>query len=248
MACSNPHDPAAEPTGDDTSVSHEAFVNMISPNFDTKGFTAADLRAVLKRTHFILFTEKWIYCRPGTMEHVRVNRMQWPDMKDRDLIASSHRPIYGGYRKGKTEMPMGFVEDTVWSQEFLRKVIAGESIPKPVSIRGPTLFGEDREDVLQPMLMEEDVAKVRVKKEKLVFAKRLAESTSVIDLCSPQRKTRRTAGSTDLAEVDEAPPSVTSQTLTQMLAEEMDRMEPEPKKEEEEESEDDVFGHNAEGN
>jgi hypothetical protein len=216
---------------------------MIAPNFNTKEFTAADLAAVLKRTHFLLFTDKWIYCRPGTMKQVRVNRMQWPDMDDRGLIAPAYRHIYGRYRKGKSEVPMCLAEDTVWSQEFLRKAIAGESIPKPVSIRGPTLFGGDREDVLQPRLLEGDVAATRIKKERVGFAKRLAESNAVIDLCSPLRKTRRASGSDG-----PAAPEVPSQTLSQMVEEELDRMDAEPVEKQEDVDEEDPFGHIAEGN
>jgi hypothetical protein len=99
---------------------------MIAPNFKSEWFSDADMQAVLKRSHVVMFTDKWVYVRTATQERVEVARFQWPDQADKDLLSPHYRPDYGKYRRGATDMPVNFIEDTVWSHEFMKKLHLGE--------------------------------------------------------------------------------------------------------------------------
>ena len=133
---------------------------------------------------------------------MRVSRFPFTGAR-RDLLSAECKSDYGKYREGHKVLPDNFEADTVWSQAFLRRLMQGESIERPVTISGPGLFTPRLVETKHAKLMDKDTFQAAVKREKLAtFSKlTLAAAGSTIDLCSPPRPKR--------GKFDEATPAAT---------------------------------------
>ena len=191
QSCANPYAKKAEPAGDETIVSHDAFVAMLAPIFH-KDTEEDDIPAYLKRGHVFLFSDDWLYLRLATQNKVQVPHMPFNgDM--RDLLTPECKEMYGAYRRGCKDMPENYEEDMAWSVDFLKKAIKGEAIRRPHTVTGTPLFENPviMKQYLSKKTSSENAAVVKLAKQ-TSFEKRLVAKVSglVIDLDSPLKAKR----------------------------------------------------------
>ncbi|CAK9063141.1 unnamed protein product [Durusdinium trenchii] len=79
-------------------VSHESFMKLVRP---AVGYIAnADAMAILKRAAFIVFAEKYIYFRPPTEKHVKVQRVFWTNSDSKDILLPVCKPTLKNWKNG----------------------------------------------------------------------------------------------------------------------------------------------------
>ena len=79
-------------------VSHESFMKLVRP---AVGYIAnADAMAILKRAAFIVFAEKYIYFRPPTEKHVKVQRVFWTNSDSKDILLPDCKPTLKNWKNG----------------------------------------------------------------------------------------------------------------------------------------------------
>ena len=103
-----------------------------------------DFDVILARTHIILLTDNGVYYRLASTSSKPVDFIPWED-QPKDLLDQSQHAIYKAYKCDPTNhrLPPNFFADMAWSQEFLRRVLAGEPIPRtPTILRNVGLFGD----------------------------------------------------------------------------------------------------------
>ena len=77
-------------------VSHESFMKLVRP---AVGYIAnADAMAILKRAAFIVFAEKYIYFRPPTEKHVKVQRVFWTNSDSKDILLPDCKPTLKNWK------------------------------------------------------------------------------------------------------------------------------------------------------
>ena len=205
QSVSNPYDATAEPQKEDERmISHAGFVSMIAPTFH-KDFSPEDVVSFLKRTHIVLFSEKWVYYRRAGTDPVGVPRIPYPG-GEKDLLTPESKEAYGMYRKGRPFERPAYTEDMTWAVEFLRKVDRGEVIPRAHTITGRTLFSSAPSTRFWfPPLMPSAELAVKVKRERaFAFARKFSKSSTVIDLDSPSPKKLCVSSGSASSEVAEA--------------------------------------------
>ena len=149
------------------------------------------MAAILARTHLIVLTDNGTYYRVASTEKGIVNFITWhtPDMKD--ILAPEYKPIFRAYKADPEShvLPDGYHADSIWSQELLRKLLRGESVPKTIAVRQRGLFDENvREMQEAPRLLPAAEVALQVKREKVNHVwKQLKRHpvTTVIELDSP---------------------------------------------------------------
>ena len=149
-ACNNPYNALLEPTilenalkgGKVNSIAYKDFLDLVAPSFGGVEDTE-DMAAIFARTHLIVLTDKGVYWRLAGTDKEDVQFIPWPDNQSKDLLVDSQKPIFQAYKKDPEAhaLPANFHEDSVWSQELLRKLLSGEEIPRTVTVRGVSLFG-----------------------------------------------------------------------------------------------------------
>ena len=166
------------------------FLDLIQPSFaaiDSK----EDMDAILARTHVVLLGEHGVYWRVASIEKKEVNFEPWPKDEKKDLLAEDQVPIFKAYKANPTnhQLPPNFHEDSVWSQEVLCRLVAGESIPKIVThVRHTGMFGQEvPARQVAPAVMPATEAKAKVKQEKVNYVWRFLKRAGPlqIELDSP---------------------------------------------------------------
>ena len=123
-------------------IFYKDFLDLIAPSFGGVE-DAEDMAAILARTHLIVLTEQGVYWRLAGTSTDDVPFNAWPENQSKDLLIDAQKPIFKEYKKDPAahSLPPNFHADSVWSQELLRKLLAGEEIPRTITIRGASLFG-----------------------------------------------------------------------------------------------------------
>ncbi|CAE7776876.1 unnamed protein product [Symbiodinium sp. CCMP2592] len=133
-ACNNPYDRSVDEeafasmkTTKCWHISHENFIKLITPSFSAVD-EAEDLDAILARTHFIVLTDSGVYHRVAATAKDYVSFIPW-DNEPKDLLVQSQHEIFKAYKLNPHahELPPSYHEDSVWSQELLRRLLNGES-------------------------------------------------------------------------------------------------------------------------
>ena len=125
----------------------EKFLELINPSFlaiDDK----EDMDAILARTHLIVLTESGLYYRLASTSKDPVDFIQWDPKQPKDLMAASHQPIFKKYKMNPhlQEYPENYFEDLAWSQEYIRRLLHGETIPRSTTVLNRVnIFGERSE-------------------------------------------------------------------------------------------------------
>lgn len=195
-ACNNPYNDLVEEQlfqemqkKGASSISHQDFLDIIAPSF-TAVEAKEDMAAILARTHVIVLTENGVYYRVSNTQKVDVPFIQWPEPSIKDILAEEHKPIFKAYRQNPSghSLPDNYHADVIWSQELLRKLLNGESVPRTITIRRASLFSAEVSEVQQaPRLLPASEMAIKVKKEREVnFFKNLKRSNfGIIELDSP---------------------------------------------------------------
>ena len=171
-------------------IFYKDFLDLIAPSFGAVE-DSEDMAAILARTHLIVLIEKGCYWRLAGTSTDDVPFNMWPENHSKDLLLDSQKPIFKAYKKDPDAhtLPPNFHADSVWSQELLRKLLSGEEIPRTITIRGASLFGDgptERHEV--PRLLPEAEMQSRVKQEQVnqVFRNLKRQPIhTVIELDSP---------------------------------------------------------------
>ena len=152
-ACNNPYDRrvdeeafAAMNSRKIWEIPHETFLKLINPSFCGVD-DDEDMAAILARTHLIVLTDNGIYYRVAATSTSPVPFIEWEKDQPKDLLVPSYHAIFKAYKLNPSQhqLPDCYHEDCAWSQEMLRRLLNGETIPRSHTIRTPTSpFGERR--------------------------------------------------------------------------------------------------------
>ena len=123
------------------SAPHDKFVSMIKPSFLAVD-EDEDMDAILARTHIVLLTDSGIYYRIAGTSKDPVDFIEW-GTDPKDLLAPSQHMIFKQYKMNPHlhKYPEEYFRDLAWSQELLRRVLNGETIPRSSTVLGSSLFG-----------------------------------------------------------------------------------------------------------
>ena len=123
------------------SVPHAKFLDMIKPSFLAVD-EDEDMDAILARTHLVLLTDSGVYYRVAGTSKDPVDFIEW-GTDPKDLLAPSQHTILKQYKMNPHlhKYPQQYFGDLAWSQELLRRVLNGESIPRSSTVLGSSLFG-----------------------------------------------------------------------------------------------------------
>ena len=178
-------------------ITHEQFMLLIEPSFAACD-NDEDMQAIVARAHIIVVTEKHIFHRVATPEKTQVPFFEFPDMNNRDLFSDESKPAWRAYKQNPTHevYPANFQEDTVWSQEFLRRLIRGEPLPPTLTVRGPSISSASSSTVqVAPALMSGSEIFHKVKRERqFAFDRKLAKHHGMaIDITEDSPPSKRVA-------------------------------------------------------
>eukprot|EP00971_Amphidinium_carterae_P060926 1205921-Amphidinium_carterae.1 len=111
------------------SISHDVFLELLSPNFDSK-VDKTDIMAVLKRTHVVVLGDNAVYLRVAgeLMTDVMVVRY----LPEVELLDPDCKEELGKFKEGNDTNTGRFGQGLEWSLKFLGKVTAGEPLDLPV--------------------------------------------------------------------------------------------------------------------
>ena len=112
-------------------VSHESFMKLVRP---AVGYIAnADAMAILKRAAFIVFAEKYIYFRPPTEKHVKVQRVFWTNSDSKDILLPDCKPTLKNWKNGGPQ-PDTYSASVAWETEWLKELFRRHDHPvRPAS-------------------------------------------------------------------------------------------------------------------
>lgn len=212
-ACNNPYDQVLEANlvegmnkAGKSEISYKEFLDIIRPSFAAVD-SMEDMDAIMSRTHVILITNHGLFWRVASTRKDNVNFIEWPQNELQDLLAPEQVPIFKQYRSNPSnhQLPPSFHEDSVWSQEVLRRLICGEEVPKIITIntRGGLFGGEAASLHVVPALLPSETQRVAVKQEQTTTAWQSLKRTGPIsiDLDSSPSPPKRARAS------EEAPPN-----------------------------------------
>ena len=152
-----------------STISYKDFIDIINPSFAAVD-SLEDMDAIMTRTHLILITNNGIYWRVASTQKKEASFIAWPHRETQDILVPEQVPIFQEYKAnpGNHQLPPNFHEDSVWSQEVLRRLIRGEQVPKIMTIqRHQGLFGQEVPPRhVPPQVLPPAVSQVRVKVEK----------------------------------------------------------------------------------
>ena len=199
QACNNPYNRQTDEeaynsmkTSNIWEISHKQFLELIQPSFSSID-EVEDMDAILARTHVIVITDHGLYWRLAKVKKANIRFVQWPSHEPHDLLVQSQKEIFVNYKKNPTKHQLlpNFHEDMVWSQEVLHRLFEGETIPRTMTIRGMSFFGEPQSPrQIHPRILGDNDLGVRAKKEKVETAFRSSKRSGplTIDLDSPEKK------------------------------------------------------------
>ena len=111
----NAYNPEAEPeddlSEDALTIQHKDFFSMVRPALGNISVT--DAMAILKRSAFVVFSEKFIYYRLPSQEPVSVKRIRWQKL---DILLDSCKPTLKNFLEGGPA-PTSYQEHIIWEQE-----------------------------------------------------------------------------------------------------------------------------------
>ncbi|CAK9076205.1 unnamed protein product [Durusdinium trenchii] len=112
-------------------VSHKSFMKLVRP---AVGYIAnADAMAILKRAAFIVFAEKYIYFRPPTEKHVKVQRVFWTNSNSKDILLPDCKPTLKNWKNGGPQ-PDSYSASVAWETEWLKELFRRHDHPvRPAS-------------------------------------------------------------------------------------------------------------------
>ena len=126
--------------------------------------------AIMSRTHTILLMDHGVFWRIASTAKDDITFIKWPENETLDILEPSQVPIFKEHTANPAQhkLPPTFHGDNIWSQGVLGRLIAGESVPKIVTIRSHTgLFGEEvATQYIAPQVLSPTETRVQVKKEK----------------------------------------------------------------------------------
>ena len=202
-ACNNPYNQKHEEQvlkemkdKGSAAISYKDFIDIINPSFAAVD-SPEDMDAIMTRTHVILITENGIFWRVASTHKKDVSFIAWPQRETPDILVPDQLPIFKEYKAnpGNHQLPPGFHEDSVWSQEVLRRLISGEQVPKIVTIhRHQGLFGQEvPPQHVPPQVLSRNVRQLRVKQEKAehVWTNLKKQGRVLIDLDSSPSPPKR---------------------------------------------------------
>ena len=120
----------AEPAGDETTCSHEDFMNIISPMFPA-GSLPSDKEAVLKRSNFMVQTEDWFYARVASEEKVLVQRVRF---ERKHWLRQDRYQKWENFLNGDTRIPADFEDGLRWERQWVTSALnspAPAPLPRP---------------------------------------------------------------------------------------------------------------------
>ncbi|CAK9101585.1 unnamed protein product [Durusdinium trenchii] len=93
----------------------------------------ADAMAFLKRAAFIVFAEKYIYFRPPTEKHVKVQRVFWTNSDSKDILLPDCKPTLKNWKNGGPQ-PDTYSASAAWETEWLKELFRRHDHPvRPAS-------------------------------------------------------------------------------------------------------------------
>ena len=146
-------------------------------------------------------TDHGLYWRVANTTESPVRFIPWPAGAPHDLLAQDQVPIFKAYKANphKHSLPPNYDADMVWSQTVLRRLVAGESVPKfQTIITNGGLFGDAPavQYVAPPVLApQEALAKVKIEKTERIWRNLKRQGRVTIELSpspSPLKKKRLT--------------------------------------------------------
>ena len=125
-------------------IPYDKFLQLIQPSFCAVE-DPEDMDAIMARTHLIVITDHGLYFRVANTSKDHVDFIRWEENAPKDLLSPSQTWVFKQYKMNpdKHQLPPSYHEDCLWSQEVLRRLLHGESIPTSCTIRTPRgLFGD----------------------------------------------------------------------------------------------------------
>ena len=97
----------------------------------------------MARTHLIVITDNGTYHRLAPTSKDPVPFIRWEDGMPKDLLDPWQQAIFKAYKMDPHSKiyPLSYHEDMAWSQEFLRKVLNGETVPRTMTVIHASGFG-----------------------------------------------------------------------------------------------------------
>ena len=191
-----------------------------------------DMDAILARTHVVLLSDHGVYWRVASTLKDDISFEAWPKNQSKDILTEDQVPIFKAYKADPShhQLPLNFHEDSVWSQEVLARLIAGETVPKIITHVGHVgLFGQEvppRQAV--PALMPVAEAKAKVKQEQGNCVRRSLKRTGPmqieLDSPSPSPAKRSRPSHNSSQEAHTPAPSPPNPTLPGLPQEEQDQV------------------------
>ena len=150
-ACNNPYDRSTDDEvfatlhkGNFWKIPYDKFLQLIQPSFSAVE-DPEDMDAIMVRTHLIVITDHGLYFRVANTSKDPVEFIRWEENAPKDLLSSTQTSVFKQYKMNpdKHQLPPSCHEDCLWSQEVLRRLLHGESVPSSYTIRIPRgLFGD----------------------------------------------------------------------------------------------------------
>lgn len=212
-------------------ITFAEFIALIQPSLAAID-SPEDMDAILARTHVVLPTDHGVYWRVASAEKNEVNFEPWPKGETKDLLAEDQIPIFNAYKANPShhKLPANFHEDSVWSQEVLARLFAGESIPKIVAVaRRKGLFGQEvPAQQVVPAVMPAAEAKAKIKQEQVnhVWCSLKRTGPVLIELDSPSPSPAKRSRPHEQSEAAKSStPTPPNPTLSGLPQEEEDQVE-----------------------
>ena len=182
QAVTNPYKKGIK-LGDGAYMSWVDFLKLIEPSLP-KDYDDEDIEALLRRTGIIVITETEIVFRVASREKDPVPAIPWQKDEEVDIFVPEVKEIMQAYKNGCRELPATYDADVVWSQEYLKRCMAGTVIPRSrtVSMRQPDGSRKEWAEHAQLLPPQELAAKVKKEKFDNVFKNIKKQGPMSIDL------------------------------------------------------------------
>lgn len=123
LACVNPYAKEFEPNASEImlkeGVTHDTFYKMMRPAFSDKA-NEQHIMAIFKRTHIILHTQRFVYCRVASQQHSDVPRVPYPTgLPEPDIFVGDCKERLGLFKLGAQHLKKAPTVDFEWGKTFL---------------------------------------------------------------------------------------------------------------------------------
>ena len=130
ILCDNKYQPAVEPGGLATVISHDEFFNMVRPAFWEQA-EETDIMAIFKRAVIIINTEKWIYVRLATERKVSILRVK---AESYDFLRPECKDRLKLWKEGNKELPVDHAEAKKWEAQWVKEQFSKPTVNPDVVI------------------------------------------------------------------------------------------------------------------